>query len=139
MARPVKRRRICEMPGIQSFAPCGRENLKQIFMTVDEYEAIRLIDYMGLSQVDCAAQMNVARTTVQSIYDSARKKLANMLVKGYRLEICGGAYDLCPHSAVCCGKNCGAGNAGRCGMRRCENGSLKCIKCREDKQKATEE
>ena len=49
---------------------------------MDEYEAVRLIDLLGLTQEECAAQMNVARTTVQAIYDSAREKLARMLAEG---------------------------------------------------------
>ena len=39
--------------------------------------SIRLIDWVGLTQEQCAAQINVARTTVTGIYDSARHKLAD--------------------------------------------------------------
>ena len=38
--------------------------------------------------------MNVARTTVTAIYDSARKKLAAALVEGKRIVISGGNYIL---------------------------------------------
>ena len=61
-------------------------------MSIDEYESIRLIDYEGLTQEECAKSMDVARTTVTSIYDSARKKLAKLLVEGKTLCISGGAY-----------------------------------------------
>ena len=45
-------------------------------MTLDEFETVRLMDRLGFDQEDCAAQMNVSRTTVQAIYDSARKKIS---------------------------------------------------------------
>ena len=75
-------------------------------MTLDEFETVRLMDRLGFDQEDCAAQMNVSRTTVQAIYDSARKKLALALVEGRRLQILGGAYVVCPSSEECCGKEC---------------------------------
>ena len=59
-------------------------------MTLDEYEAIRLMDLENLQQEQAAAQMGVARTTVQLIYNNARRKLADCLVNGKRLVIEGG-------------------------------------------------
>lgn len=105
MARPVKPRRVCAMPAIAEFAPlppCAG----QVEMAVDEYETIRLIDHLGLSQEECAAQMGVARTTAQAVYGSARRKLADALVNGKRLLIQGGSYDLCPKAHSCPGKPC---------------------------------
>ena len=59
-------------------------------MTVDEFEALRLLDDVGLTQEACANRMHIARTTVTAIYDSARKKVADALVYGKRLLITGG-------------------------------------------------
>jgi len=64
-------------------------------MSIDEYETIRLIDLEELTQEECASQMNIARTTVQGIYNSARKKIASSLVNGQFLKIEGGDYKLC--------------------------------------------
>lgn len=123
MSRPFKRRRICALPETAEFGPRYKKNAALIEMTVDEYEAIRLIDQLGFTQEDCAAQMNVARTTVQSIYDSARKKLAEVLVDGKRLEIRGGSYDVCLHGESCCGKDC----RGRsCQEGHCAGGGCPC-------------
>lgn len=119
MARPVKRRRICGLPDVTEFIPGDGKAQETVTMTMDEYEAIRLIDRLGLSQEDCASQMNVARTTVQYIYDSARKKLAQALVDGKRLSISGGSYELCPHSSGCCKKECRRDRCDNC--RETEN------------------
>jgi len=83
-----------------------------VIMTVDEFESIRLIDVDGFTQEQCAVQMDISRTTVQGIYDSARKKLAQSLVNGKVLLIEGGEYRLCD------GQGHGCGGAG-CRRHRC--------------------
>lgn len=104
MPRPRKCRKVCQMPEIREFQPVG-ENLCQsaVVLSVDEYEAIRLIDKQGFSQEECGRYMQVARTTVQAIYDSARKKLAEALVGGLPLKIEGGDFKLCDGKEEYCG------------------------------------
>ncbi len=105
MPRPKKCRKICGLPKQCHFGPLDGEAADQIVeMTVDEYETIRLIDYLGYNQENCSQQMGVARTTVQSVYNSARKKLAESLVDGKLLVIQGGNYIICPKGGTCCRK-----------------------------------
>ena len=96
MPRPKKCRRICDYPQTPSFIPAEMpEPMDAVILTLEEYETIRLIDKEGLSQEQCGDFMQVARTTVQQIYSSARKKLADVLVDGLPLRIAGGDYRLC--------------------------------------------
>ena len=44
MPRPSRCRRICLEPSYVRFAPCGFEEGEEIQLTVDEYEAVRLIE-----------------------------------------------------------------------------------------------
>lgn len=90
MPRPTICRRIERLPVYRSFSPDDAEVEESVRMTVDEFEALRLLDDEGLTQEACAARMNIARTTVTAIYDSARKKVADALVRGKRLLITGG-------------------------------------------------
>ena len=108
MPRPIKCRRVSEVPTRDSFycANCPAA-CQAVQITVDEYEAIRLIDLEGLTQEACAQQMSVARTTVQRIYESARRKLALFLVEDCRLVIQGGNYALCGEHP--CGQCCHSG------------------------------
>ena len=100
MPRPNKFRRVCRMPKCSEFKSHNYENRNMILLEVEEYEAIRLIDYMGFTQEESAKQMNVSRATLQAIYMDARKKLSRFLVEGTMLSISGGNYELC--KSRCC-------------------------------------
>ena len=113
MPRPKKCRRICALPRCSSFGPLEGAADGRVEMAVEEYEAIRLIDLLGCTQEECAAQMGVARTTVQRIYAQARQKLSVFLVEGRPLTIGGGSYTLCPRRE---GQGCG-GCGGGCRAR----------------------
>jgi len=114
--RPKKCRKVCQMPTTKEFQPIGDTSCKaSVILTVDEYEAIRLIDKQGFSQEECSNYMQVARTTVQLIYNSARKKLADALVDGLSIRIEGGDFQLCDGNEDYCG--CG-------GCRRHRRGCL---------------
>lgn len=104
MPRPKKCRKVCQMPTTKEFQPIGDTSCKaSVILTVDEYEAIRLIDKQGFSQEECSNYMQVARTTVQLIYNSARKKLADALVDGLSIRIEGGDFQLCDGNEDYCG------------------------------------
>lgn len=91
MPRHKKCRRIWRMPEYSRFGPEeGGEGT--VIMTVEEYETLRLIDLEGKTQEQCAESMDVARTTVQAIYELARRKAAESIVNGKRLLIEGGDY-----------------------------------------------
>ena len=121
MPRPKKCRKVCQMPQTRAFLPAGEVSPEEtVILTVDEYEAIRLIDKEGFSQEECSAYMQVARTTVQLIYNSARKKLAEVLVDGLPLRIEGGDYQLCDGRE----KDCGCGGC-RKHRRSCRKMTVK--------------
>ena len=63
---------------------------KKIILSLDEFEAVRLLDYEHLSQIQAAKQMRVHRSTVSRIISSAREKIAQALVNINTLKIEGG-------------------------------------------------
>ena len=70
-------------------------------MTVDEYEVIRLVDLEEKTHEQCALQMDISRSTVQEIYENARRKLAACIVYGRKLVIAGGNYRVCDGRENC--------------------------------------
>ena len=113
LPRPRKWRKVCSAPRCTRFAPPVGQGDGAIEMTVDEYESIRLIDLEGLTQEQCADLMEVARTTAQAIYQSARRKLADCIVNGRELTIGGGEYRVCEHQNGRCGHGCHRRNCER--------------------------
>lgn len=115
MPRPQKKRFVCCQPRNASFSPSPCPQGQPVMLTVDEYETVRLIDLENCTQEECATQMRVSRTTVQGIYSSARRKIADALVNGKKLIISGGDYAICKR----CGEQCGRGLLKQCGKHSC--------------------
>ncbi len=88
-------------------------------LSLDEYEAIRLVDYLGRTHEQCAMHMGVSRTTASEIYERARYKLSDMLINGKDLTIDGGSVSVCA-GAMGCNETCGnPDSTGKSCMRAC--------------------
>ena len=107
MSRPQRCRRICHEPKFAEFSPDCIDNTEVIRLSLDEFEVIRLVDLEKQTHEQCAIQMEISRTTVTEIYESARGKIADCIVNGRRLIIAGGNYRVCDGAASqCCGEKC---------------------------------
>jgi len=64
--------------------------LRKTTLSLDEYEAIRLKDLLGMEQEDAAHAMGISQPTFHRILRCARKKVADALVNSRALHIEGG-------------------------------------------------
>ena len=69
-------------------------DLEEAILTVDEFEAVRLKDLEGLDEVGAAKKMSISQPTFNRLVSSARKKIADAIVKGKAIKIFGGSYKL---------------------------------------------
>lgn len=115
MPRPKCCRQIGAMPGRNCFQPEGAESesCDEVQLNLDEYEAIRLADLEGLYQEQAAVRMNISRQTFGRIVETARRKVADVLVNGKVLRIAGGSVSMraekpvrCPHCRRAMGADC---------------------------------
>ena len=91
--RPKKYRIVRLDPKISQFSPRGRPGRPdEVDLGMEEFEAIRLADYIGLSQKEAAKSMHISQQTFSRIIRKARKTLANGLTKGAIIKIQGGHY-----------------------------------------------
>ncbi len=92
MPRPRQQRKVQVPPRLKGLMPIGnyRDFPEQIFLGIEEYESIRLLDYEGLSQEEAAKLMEVSRPTLTRVYESARKKIARALTEVLPVMIEGG-------------------------------------------------
>jgi len=91
--RPKKYRTVRQDPKINQFSPRGKPGRPdEVNIATEEFEAIRLVDHMGLSQKEAAKSMRVSQQTFSRIVRRARKTLADGLVRGAAIKIQGGTY-----------------------------------------------
>jgi predicted DNA-binding protein (UPF0251 family) len=92
MPRPIKTRSIGYLPHVNYFNPAGAPDQMtgEVRIALDEWEALRLNDYLGLEQQECAGYMGLSQSSFQRILTSARMKLACAIVEGLTISIQGG-------------------------------------------------
>ena len=89
MSRPIKPRKLSFDPNVTYFKPRAvpLSSLKEVNLGADELEAIKLCDLENLGQVKAAKEMKISQSTLGRILCSARKKIAQALIKGEAIKI----------------------------------------------------
>ncbi len=141
MVRPRRCRRVWCEPDITYFKPSGIRvrDTEIINLTVDEFEAIRLVDNENMEQIKAAEKMDISQPTLHRLLHSAHNKIAEAICKGKAIKIKGGEYmvygrgqGMGPGRGAGAGRGRGIGRGGA-GMDK-EYGShntCKCPKCGE--------
>jgi len=90
--RPKKTRWVKCIPGERCFKPLCKplSKLEDVYLTLDEFEAVRLACLEGLRQVDAAKRLKISRPTFSRILTSAQRKIADGLVNIKAIRIEGG-------------------------------------------------
>jgi predicted Fe-Mo cluster-binding NifX family protein/predicted DNA-binding protein (UPF0251 family) len=92
MPRNPSRKIIRSTPIVRAFLPSKLElclGQSGILLSIEEWEALRLVDYAGTEQSVAAESMDISRQSVQMLLASARSKVARALVEGQCLLIQG--------------------------------------------------
>jgi uncharacterized protein len=102
--RPACPRVVRNIPNVTYFKPRGvpMQDLDLVVLSLEELEAISLVDMQDLEQEDAAARMNVSRRTLARELHSGRKKIADALLNGKAIEIKGGNYKSLPDRLFSC-------------------------------------
>ncbi|MFA4982383.1 MAG: DUF134 domain-containing protein [Candidatus Omnitrophota bacterium] len=97
--RPRKLRIIQKEPQIRQFSPRGRIGRPgYMILKHEELEAIRLSDHLDMSQHQAARFMGISQQTFSRVLKSARKCLAEALIKGQIIKVDGGDFRMEKHA-----------------------------------------
>lgn len=98
MPRPRIKRFIASKPVNRFYKPNAvkMRDLKQIVLSNDQLEALRLADVDNLDQIQAAQKMNISRSTFSRLVAEARNITATALTNGWALKIEGGDFVTLP-------------------------------------------
>ena len=91
MPKSRKQRIVTHPPGAYEYVPSGAQTrpAARVVLSIDEYEALRLVDYMGLDHTAAAEQMEITRPNCTRAVASAHRKIAEALTEGKTIAIDG--------------------------------------------------
>ena len=81
---------IEHQPVAEAFIPQPATEKPSIILEHAELEALRLVDLEGLSQEEAGERMGVSRGTIWRLLHEARRKTAQALTEGRRIQIWAG-------------------------------------------------
>lgn len=91
--RPKKKKIIHDQPRIDHFSPRGRPGRPdETVLAMEEYEALRLNDYLTMQQKEAAALMGISQQSFSRIVRQARHKVADAIVNAKIIRIEGGDF-----------------------------------------------
>ena len=119
----TKTRKITSFPPYAIYKPprIPMKDLNQIVMTFEEFEAIRLFDYLKKDQNEAAELMTISQPTFSRTLNSARKKLAIAIVEGQALVLEGGTITIACFIYKC----------NRCSYQWSRKDSIQVTKCKQ--------
>lgn len=103
MPKPKKTRIVQSPPEVNYFKPSGipMNRLEQVVLSLDEFEALRLVDRDRLDQAEAAGHLGVSRATCARILENARRKVAEAITRGMAIVIQGGSFDFRRDKLLC--------------------------------------
>ncbi len=95
MPRPRNLRRIGSRPEVTYFKPAGVRmmDLEEINLKIDEWESIRLTDFLEMEQTEASKKMGISQPTFHRLLKLARKKLTEAIIKGKAICVEGGNFE----------------------------------------------
>lgn len=132
MARPKRKRIVVQPPTIDGFKPLGspRQDMGDVVLFYEEYEAIRLVDYEQMTHDLASEQMCISRPTFTRIYNKARKSIAQAFVEGRVIVIEGGNFHSEFHWYKC--QKCMMPNVSETKQEKCSHCQSKCLRLLND-------
>lgn len=87
--RPCRKRRIRGRPKSEYFKPAGipLQEIQEITLSLEEFEALRLVDKERRDQSEAAQKMDISQPTFSRMLTSARQKVAQALIEGKAIKI----------------------------------------------------
>lgn len=95
MPRRRKHRHCRFFVGQRVFKPprIPMSELELYTVGIDEFEAMRLCDHEGLSQIEAAAHMRISRGTVQRLLDRGRRTVLEAILENAALAVAEGPVE----------------------------------------------
>lgn len=88
-------RKVGFLPNVITFKPVGIPmcDIETVNIAHEELEAMRLVDLMGLDQIEASSRMDISRRSFAIDLKNGRRKILEALTDGKAISIGGGHFE----------------------------------------------